>query len=350
MPPHRSAILAASAAVIALVLAAVFIPHFHRETGLTSLIRFGGLRQDKLAPELAGVPVYQVPGHRGYDGRYYAHMALHPPWIYHDLASHYDAPAYRLRRVLLPVFAWAAGGGNPAWVVQIYALSNVLAWLALAWLLTRWLPLVSWENFGRWCGCVLAAGALESVRASLPDLPALLLALAGLWWWWDGRRSAETVAGAGMFAASVLTRETMVLSVGGLLWPQPFSVQNCARAALLGALIILPTALWVLYVAHYFPGSSSGGAAGNFSWPFAALFRGAADAIAHLARGREDNGRYTFRLVTILSLGLQMWVVLTGWRREPRWLRFSWLFMVLFPVLGRRCGKGLGPSGVANCR
>ena len=113
--PRR--IAAACALVIAVVLAAVFIPHFHRDTGLTSLIRFGEKHRQFMAPELAGVPVYLIPHRGGFDGEYYAHMALHPPWRFHDLREHYDFPAYRLRRIFLPTLAWTLGLGKPLWIV-----------------------------------------------------------------------------------------------------------------------------------------------------------------------------------------------------------------------------------------
>jgi hypothetical protein len=301
---------------------------------LTSLIRFSGLRKQNLAPELADVAVYVVPGHNGYDGQYYAHMALHPPWIYHDLASHYDFPSYRMRCVLLPFVAWAAGMGNPAWIVHIYSFLNVLAWLALSWLLTLWLPLANWINFGRWSGCLLAAGALESLRASLTDLPGLLLALAALRLWETRRQGAAT----GIFAASVLARETMALSALGILWPSGMNRRGFARAALLGVLIVLPTALWVLYVAHYFP--KGGGAEGNFDWPFLGLIGTAMGATMQLMRGIEDNGRYAFQLVTIFSMTVQLGVVLSGWKRNPQWVRFSLGFAVLFPLLGAAVWEG----------
>ncbi len=321
--------------MIALVFAAVFLPHYHARTGLTSLIRFSGLHPENLAPELAGVPVYLVPRHHGYDGQFYAHMALHPPWLHHDLASHYDSPAYRMRRAFLPAVAWVAGLGNPAWTVHIYSLLNLLAWITLAWLLTLWLPEDDWKSFGRWTGCLLAAGVLESLRASLTDLPALLLALAALGLW-ETRRDGT---GAGLLAASVLTRETLALSAAGILWPRVANGRGLVRAACLGGLVLLPTLSWVLYIAHYFP-EHGAGSLGNFGWPFTALCESAVDAARHLRLGIEDNGRYTFRLVTILSMGVQLGVVLTGWRRGPQWLRFSVCFAALFPCLGTAVWEG----------
>ena len=358
------------------MLAAVFLPHFHRDTGLTSLIRFGERHQQNLPPELAGVRVYLVPHHDGFDGQYYAHMALHPPWKYHDLREHYDFPAYRLRRIFLPTLAWCLGFGQPFWIVHVYACFNVVCWLALAWFLTVWLPLTNWVNFGRWAGCLLAAGVLESLRGSLTDLPSLLLLLAGMRLW----ETQRPRSGAFLWTLSVLTRDTAALSVLGLLWPWPLTVLpppadtnlggkpsvpavpatsgrhwfNSAaqpprfqtawigfiRLTLWGGLIVLPTFLWTLYVSHYFPASSSTGVAGNFNWPFRAVLGTAADAWDHLRRGVEDNGRYTFRLVTVFSFTVQAAVVLTGWRRGPQWLRMSLPFLLLFPFLGLPVWEG----------
>ena len=228
--PEPRLIPAACTLVLAVVLAAVIVPHFHRHTGLTSLIRFGERREQKMAPELAGVPVYLVPHHEGFDGQFYAHMALHPPWIYHDLADHYDYPAYRLRRIFLPALARTLGGGNPWWIVHIYSLFNVVSWLALAWLLTAWLPLRNWTNFGRWAGVLLAAGTLESLRGSLTDVPSLLMML-GAMRLWETRRPGT---GTALFTLGVLTRDTVALSVFGLLWPAPLSTRGFVRLAVVG--------------------------------------------------------------------------------------------------------------------
>ncbi len=334
-PPAPRLLPACCGLVVAVVLAAVFVPHFHRATGLTSLIRFGEERQQKLAPELTGVPVYLVPHHHGFDGQYYAHMALHPPWKYHDLSDHYDFPAYRLRRIFLPALAWALGLGRPLWIVHVYSFFNVLAWLGLAALLTAWLPLRDWTNFGRWTGCLLAAGVLESLRGSLTDLPALLMML-GAMRLWETRRLRS---GTAFWVASVLSRDTVALSLLGLLWPWPPRARGIVRLAVLGGLIVLPTALWTLYVSHYFP-TSSVGVEGNFNWPFRAVAGTAADAVEHLRHGVEDNGRYTFRLVTIFSFAVQVWVVLRYWRRGPRWLRIALPFLLLFPFLGLPVWEG----------
>ncbi len=290
VPPAHRRIRFAYGLTIAVVLAIIFGLHFHRQTGLTSLIRFGGLRADQLAPELAGIPVYVVPNHHGYDGQYYAHLALHPPWIYHDLTGHFDFPSYRARRIFLPALAYALGWGRPAWIVQIFPLLNIAAWLALAWLLTRWLPPTDWTNFGRWSGCLLAAGCLESIRGALTDLPGVFLAMAALRLFEDRREKAA----AGVFAMAILTRETLGLCALGVFFPAgAASASGWARAALLGLAAVLPTVCWAVYVAYYF--RNNGGATGNFGWPFAAVAGACADAWRQMAAGVQDNGRYVFR-------------------------------------------------------
>ena len=263
-------------------------------------------------------------------------MALHPPWMYHDLRGHYDFPAYRLRRIFLPTLAWLLGLGRPWWIVHVYSAFNLLSWLALAWLLTVWLPLRNWINFGRWAACLLAAGVLESLRGSLTDLPSLLLLLGGMRLW----ETRQPRAGAVAFTLGVLTRDTVALSLLGLLWPHPPRARGFVRSAVLGGLIVLPTALWALYVAHYFPASSSTGVAGNFNWPFRAVAGTTVDAWEHLRQGTREYGRYTFRLITIFSFMIQAWVVLTGWKRGPQWFRIAWPFILLFPFLGLPVWEG----------
>lgn len=315
--------------VFAVVLLAVFVPHFHRDTGLTSLIRLGERDKDKLPPELAGVPVYLIPHRGAFDGQYYAHMALHPPWLHHDLADHYDFPAYRLRRVFLPSLAWVLGLGQPLWIVHVFSWFNVLAWFTLAWLLTTWLPLDNWTNFGRWAGCLLSAGVLESLRGSLCDLPSLLLLLTGVRLW----ETRQPRSGALVLTASVLSRDTMALSILGLLWPRPSSVRGFARLVVVGGLIVLPIFLWAWYVSRYFP-TSLMGVSGNLHWPFYGTVEVVGDALMHLRRGVEDNGRYSFRLISLAALALQAVVILTNWRQGPQWLRVALPFLLFFPFLG----------------
>ena len=48
-----------------------------------------------------------------------------------------DNPPYRARRILFSWTAYLLGLGQPEWILKAFALQNILAWLALAWLLGR---------------------------------------------------------------------------------------------------------------------------------------------------------------------------------------------------------------------
>lgn len=66
---------------------------------------------------------------------------------------------------------------RPAWILQAFALQNVVCWLVLAWLITRWVPPDSPRLFARWAACMFSHGLLWSVRFSLLDGPSVLLQL-----------------------------------------------------------------------------------------------------------------------------------------------------------------------------
>src|ERR1700712_446482 len=148
---------------------------FDRQTGFTALIRFGETWENKRLSSLQGLPIATAAKSNGYDGQFYAQIALDPLLRNPELVRVIDAPAYRARRILTPAIAALAGGGNPWWTLQAFALLNVASWIALAWVLRTWITGNDWESFARWTGCMFGMGVLDSVRQSLVDLPALLL-------------------------------------------------------------------------------------------------------------------------------------------------------------------------------
>src|SRR4029453_7028429 len=86
-----------------------------------------------------------------------------------------DLPAFRARRILFSWTAYALGLGRPFWIIQVYALQNVVCWLLLAWFLCGWIPPVSGRGLALWTACLFSHGALWSVRFALLDVPSLLL-------------------------------------------------------------------------------------------------------------------------------------------------------------------------------
>ena len=177
---------------------------FSLQTGFTSLIRFGETWESRRSSALNGLPVATVPDSSGYDGQFYAQVALDPLLRNPGTGAALDVPAYRARRILVPAIATIIGMGNPWPVLQAYALLNVVCWLVLAWLLRRAISGNDWTAFARWAGCMFGMGALESVRQSLVDLPAaLLLTLAIL-----AHDRARTGQSTGWLALANLAKES----------------------------------------------------------------------------------------------------------------------------------------------
>ena len=89
----------------------------------------------------------------GYDGQFYSQIAIHPSLRAPGLRESLDAPAYRAMRPFLPWLSYLAGFGRPFWIVQAYALSNLLFWYLLAFGLLHYLRPTSRRDYL----CILAA-------------------------------------------------------------------------------------------------------------------------------------------------------------------------------------------------
>src|SRR5476651_1575943 len=130
----------AYAGVVVGVIGLLFGFRYDARTGFTSLIRFGERWSIPPIPEMADVRVHIMHHHGGYDGQFYAYLALRAPWRFPESQANSDAVAYRARRILMPAAAYTFGGGKPWWVIHVYSLINPLSWLALAAVLLKWLP------------------------------------------------------------------------------------------------------------------------------------------------------------------------------------------------------------------
>src|SRR5215210_2865669 len=171
---RRSRIWRTLALLMCALLLAWVARFYHPGTGFSSLLIIPA-GHDFEIPAFRSVPHFEYPPHVAYDGYLYAQLAMDPllrdPSIDHAL----DEPAYRARRILFSWTAWALGLGRPAWILQAYALQNVLSWLLLAWVMTHWFPLNRASNFALWTGSMFSQGLLMSIRMSLLDGPSLLL-------------------------------------------------------------------------------------------------------------------------------------------------------------------------------
>ncbi len=253
--------------------------YYHPAYGFTAFIEFPANAHSYELPAVQAAPHYDHPSSGGYDGQMYAQLGVDPLVRNADLTRALDDPPYRARRILFSWIAYAFGLGQPAWILQVAALENVVYWLILAWLLWRWIPQTNPRAFVLWTGTLLAHGTLMSVRYALPDgLSALLIALAVF----ALERGRPLIAGA-LLGAAGLARETALLAAGmfaGLL-RRPRRWRTLIGA---GALAALPLALWMDYLRSIYRTSVLAGG-DHITRPFLGLASEVRSIAAHLGDG-----------------------------------------------------------------
>ncbi len=312
----------------AALLAALVLAKFSPQTGFTSLIRFGETWQERRLSALQVLPVATAHDSSGYDGQFYAQIALDPLLRDPRLPTALDAPSYRARRILAPATAAISGLGNPWWTLQAYALLNAFCWFALGWLLYRQIEPDGGRAFARWAGCMFSLGVLDSVRQSLVDLPGLLLLVLAT----TAYLKAQSTRSTAWLALSGLTKETSLLGALALLADRSLRPFPWRRAALALLATALPVTVWSLYVQQRLASAPGSEGLGNFTWPLLGLLTQAKYALREVSLGNLDS-RYTFGLIGIVGLGTQACVL---WRRplpQSPWWRIGAAYSILLVFL-----------------
>jgi hypothetical protein len=297
------------------------------QTGLTGLIRFGEPWSAHRLDRLKDVPIATATGSGGYDGQFYAQIAIDPLLREPDLATALDAPAYRARRILVPAVASTLGLGNAGWTLQAFALLNVACWLVLARLLYLHLGDAP-HGFARWVACMLALGVVDSVRQSLVDLPAvLLLVLTTL----SFERKQGPVSGV-WSALGNLTKETNLLGHVALLAPKVLQPANRIRNLAAVLIPAIPLGVWSVYVHLRFTDGGGANGLGNFTWPAVGLWLHLKTCVLSLMGGDFDS-RYSFGVIGALSLLAQLIFLWRHRNLESPWWRIGAAYSVLLLVL-----------------
>lgn len=317
-----------AAAVVFLLLVARF---WHPVFGFTRFLQLDASNDSVKIAAFRHEPVYVYRNTGGYDGLYYAQIAYHPALDDPELAPAIDNLAYRARRILPPALAWLLAAGQPAWIVQVYALLNVAAWLVLAVLL--WRPLASAGSSGlvAWLGVMFSAGALGSVRFALTDLIALTFVCGAL-------LAVETRRGgpaAALLAAAGLARETSLLALAGLVEAPWFSRRNLARMLV----VIAPLAVWLGYVRWRVGPADPGW--GNFAPPFTAFLQKLASGVGESLHPDRDHRLLTWAsFLATLGLATQAAFILSRWRLQDPWWRTGLGSVGLMVFLGTAVWHG----------
>lgn len=316
----------------ALALAAMLATKFDPAHGFARLIRFGEIWESRQLPAVRELHPPVAQGSAGYDGQFYAQLAIAPALRDPDLTQALDSPAYRARRILMPAVAHLLGAGQPGLILQAFALLNVVCWFALGWLLLRLLPPDSPESVARWLGCMLSMGVLDSVRQSLVDLPAVLLLLVAIL---AQRRSLPF--SALWLALGNLTKETNLLAALAV-FASPETRAQPRRLLWLG-LSALPLFFWLLYVSGRFGAAAGQTGAGNFTWPLWGAIEQFSRSLGEVSSGNFDS-RHVFALLAIPSLYLQVWVLWRLRSLSDAWWRVGVAYGVLLLFLGEWVWSG----------
>jgi hypothetical protein len=331
-------------AIVYLALVIRFVVEIGRcydpTTGLSSLIYFGDQFAARRITSLSAVPLYTYSDSSGYDGQFYAQLAVAGNPFDPELKQALDNPGYRARRMALPALAHLIGLGRPGWIVQVFALANLLCFLILAALLARWwFPPTDLHNLLRWVGTLFGAGMMVSVTRSLTDGPALL-AIA------IGARLVERkrgLIGAAVLAAAGLVRETSVVCAAAFAPTTETERRAWPRAARAIVLCVAPTFLWAAIVGHQYGG---GAGKGNLALPFASVARKLAEILSAW-RHHELDVHVRNELFAVIALATEAGFLLLQPRPERLWWRIGAAFSVLWIFLGWSVWEG-SPSSAAR--
>lgn len=301
--------------------------------GFTYLAMFGG-KNGHYIPELKSTNFYEEKDSYGYDGQYYAQIAMHPRLTDPVLREAIDSVPYRARRILFCWTAYVLGAGHPRWALQVFCVQNIIAWLLLAWVLLRWFPPTAWDNFVRWFATLFTFGLCFSVRGSLVDGPSLLLIAIGMMllekgrpWW-----SAAVLGIAG------LGKETNVLAASVLL-PANWRDRAGWRAAVArGLLVAAPLAGWLICLKLWLGNGGDLGAR-NFAWPFVGYIHKWQETVQMLARsGNHTIGWLGLMVVVAMTVQWLFFALRPRW--HDHWWRLGASFSLLMVVLGDAVWEG----------
>jgi hypothetical protein len=233
------------------------------EYGITKFLRVGQEFEDRGTAVFRATPKFidPYPAHRwGFDGQLYAEMALHPLLREPQLDVALDDPPYRGQRILLSWLAWVLGLGRPFWVINAFAALNLIFWLGFASLTARLFRPLGWSGLAGYAAILLTCGVIESMQASLTDLPSFTLILGAI--------MLGGTAGAGVLALAALVRSTSLIGFVGLVELTPPWRGALRKNFVRGLIAVVPLALWVLYVLWRFRGRQVGFDGGNLTLPF----------------------------------------------------------------------------------
>jgi hypothetical protein len=317
--------LAYAAAVVAFL---VSLPQYHqRTTGFTELICFGDQFDSTALRAVYDAPHVVHYKSSGYDGQFYAQLAVVPLLRDRRLDHALDSPPYRARRILFPWVAYVMGLGQPARILKAYALLNIIAWLLLAVLLLRWFPPSRARNFVPWFGCLFGVGIANSFRFALLEGPSMVIVALAVW----AIERNRTWLAAGLMGLAGLARETNVLASGLLVRKIPRTWRELATLAGQACVVALPFLVWAAYVRSVYPAFNLSNP-DSFTRPFSGYLLKWAEVVSDVSRfGWHTFGRYNVALM--IAITVQAGYLALRWDWRSPWWRVGAVYCLFLPFL-----------------
>lgn len=220
--------------------------HYSAEDKFLGLIYFGEKFEEHSLPEVKKIdPARSSP--YGYDGQFYAQIALRPTLQDPALVDAVDNIGYRAQRIGLPWLAYLLGAGQTFWVLQIYALLNIVFYLSLVGVLWKKIGFNNYRDCLLATSLLLTTGTLVCLSRALTDFPATSIGVMAMlvtsrWWW-----AAMFLSGASMI------KDSSILSFAAIPLKRDSIPGDLKRLIAAGFIVCLPITLWVLSLSLRLP-------------------------------------------------------------------------------------------------
>ena len=343
MPLKRYSIIAIL--VLSLVPLSFLIEGYSAEGGILSLIRFGAFFEGRQLDEVKAVdpPLANTP--EGYDGQFYAQIAIDPSLQHPQLSNAVDNLAWRGKRIGTSFLAYCLGLGNPEWVLYAYALLNFLCWGLLLLGIYHVFGFKEPRTFLLAFALLCCTGTLLSLQRALIDLPALLIAFAALFAPLKAWKKGLLLGLAGLF------KETALISAPFLF--SRASLQQPLRLLKHMALLMLPFFIWWAYIQLFVDSDKALRSAQLFDIPLLGISTKVVTAIGGLTKQVSSHGIFHF---SIINLGFELLAPLAllaqaiFFIKKPLWDDPVWRWGIGFALLMLLLGPRIWEEQAAYCR
>lgn len=314
--------------------------------GFRWLPDFGAAFEHQMSKDFMTKSGYVLGSKYGYDGQFYAQLAIDPLLRNPETANGLDNFEFRARRPLFAMTAWAAGGGSPRGALQAYSVQNLGFWLILAGVLLYWLPPASWQNTIRYLAILYSVGLVESVQRALLDGPVLTLIAIGVLL---AERKKPWLS-AIVLSLAGLGKETSILAASLFGFPNLTQPKQAILLALKLVIVVLPLALWIYYLSfvEHSVETNSLGSPHNFDWPFFGWW----EAVESLGAAIENGQPWISSVTTaafLVALPVQVIAVLVLRQTSNLWWRVGSTFAVFSLIIGYATWEGVVGSAARVC-